>query len=231
MHSELLKQITSQIPEDELDMYVRDVYSAKSPLEAINRLGLTLDEVILWWQDNSEYRMQIGEEASREIEEILRKTLQQKIYEILRAKYNQERNRKPSVQTRKSRPLQGAHNIQHKQLRRKITTNEIIAQVSGETDLEYSEVEVALKAILMAIKTHLSYGNEVQLFDFGTFRMRKGIRVTRKGVQRTIVTKPLAEKYLFISKLLEFKTLPKFKPSKTFFKRIEEQEDNQIKYK
>jgi len=217
MLSGLLKQITSHIPEEELETYVRDVYLARSPIEALDRLGLALDEVILWWLDNNDYRMQIGEEASREIEEILRGVLRQNIYELLQEKYNQARNQKPVVQAKKNNPLQNVR-VQHRQVRKKITTEEIITQVSDATDLEYSQVEVAFESILRVIKIHLSYGDEVQLPDFGTFTIRRRVHSRIASGSLDSVTRYLLLRYLS----------PEFKPSRSFFSRLEAHEGNQF---
>ncbi len=196
MYSNLQKQIASMIPVTELNMLIKDLYSATTPNEAMRRAGLTLDEVIHWWDHNDDYRVQIGEEAAQEVESTLISILQRELYEILQMKYKEE----PSIR------LQGRSFLflRKRSVRKRITTTEIVMQVSYNTNLEYRDVELAIYTLLEVIANHIKYGHEVRLPGFGTFLARRSKK--RAGEMTDYRMNNTYWQYL-----------PMFKPSRTFF--------------
>jgi len=211
MYSNLQKQIASMIPVTELNMLIKDLYSATTPNEAMRRAGLTLDEVIHWWDHNDDYRVQIGEEAAQEVESTLISILQRELYEILQMKYKQELKQKIQAQINiyeeePSIRLQGRsfHFLRKRSVRKRITTTEIVMQVSYNTNLEYRDVELAIYTLLEVIANHIKYGHEVRLPGFGTFLARRSKK--RAGEMTDYRMNNTYWQYL-----------PMFKPSRTFF--------------
>ena len=89
-----------------------------------------------------------------------------------------------------------------------MTKAEIVANISKNTGLEKSEIQVIVDSFMGEIKSAMSSGNNVFLRGFGSFVVKKRARKTGRNIMKNV------------SIIIPAHNIPSFKPAKTFAEEV-----------